>query len=364
MRFIFILLTLLLFGGKALCADLKTMLGQMVMVGFHGTSLDDNITELRRQLAEGTVGGVVFYKYNIISPAQIVTLTSGFQEIRKQSSPPILLAVDEEGGAVQRLTAAKGFEDFPSNKQTAKNMTPQQAIEQYKRLARKVKSAGFNLNFAPVADMNVNPDSPVIGKIGRSFSADPAIVVKYASEFIKAHREAGILTSIKHFPSHGSAKTDSHKGFTDITNTWSNRELAPFRDIINAGLADSVMTAHVFNKSFDQSYPATMSANTLAILRKDIGYKGVIFTDDLQMHAISENYSIEEAVLIPVLAGADILIYSNFFFYDRDFPDKAVNILTQAVQNGRLSEERVRQSYERIIKMKSRISGSSQKPKN
>ncbi|WP_022851806.1 glycoside hydrolase family 3 protein [Limisalsivibrio acetivorans] len=337
---------------KAEEPDLKQMAGQMIMVGFRGTHADnESVSLLKAQIREGLVGGVVFYAYNIDNPEQTRRLNDNL----KSSAPdmhPLFTAVDEEGGKVQRLRDKKGFEDFPSHQSVSEGMNAVQAEKLYSKLARMVKDAGFNVNFAPVVDLNVNPDSPAIGRIGRSFGRDSDTVTEYAESFIKAHREMGVITSIKHFPGHGSAMTDSHKGFTDVTDTWSKDELQPYKALLDAGMVDSIMSAHVFNKKIDTEYPATMSNKQIGMLRKGIGYDGVLFTDDLQMGAVSDNYGLETAVVRSVSAGADVLIYSNYFEYVPDFPEKAVGYILKGVESGELSRGRIEEAYRRIMQLK------------
>ncbi|WP_164885348.1 glycoside hydrolase family 3 protein [Geovibrio thiophilus] len=338
-------------SGMCLSADLSVMTGQMIMIGVKDTS-PEGISLVKTQIAEGKIGGVVLYKYNIENPRQIRRFNNDLKKAAGNGSPVLFTAVDQEGGRVQRLVPEKGFGRYLSHQETAAKLTPEQAFEQYFKMASEAAAAGFNVNFAPSADLNVNPDSPIIGRLGRSFSADAGTAVVYAGEFVKAHNKAGIAASIKHFPGHGSAMSDSHLGFTDVTDTWTEKELEPFRLLIEKGLAPSVMTAHVFNAKIDPVYPATMSEKHLGILRERMGYDGVIFTDDLQMGAVRDNFPLEEVIVRAVQAGADVLVYSNFFFNDPDFPHKAADIIKKAVEDGRISIGSIERSYARILELK------------
>lgn len=342
---------LICFPFASFSAELEKMIGQMVMVGFKSTDAE-GIGELESQIKEGRVGGVILYGYNVESPAQVRRLNDSLKALAGKGNPVLFTAVDQEGGKVQRLTRGKGFESFPSHAKIAEDYSPARAYNVFSVLAKTVKDAGFNVNFAPSVDLNINPDSPVIGKIGRSFSADPSRAVLYAEEFITAHSEINVATSLKHFPGHGSAKTDSHLGFTDITGTWSRVELEPFKALISKGVVSSVMTAHVFNGRIDTDYPATMSSKHLALLRDDLGFDGVIFSDDLQMGAVRDNYDLETALVKAVQAGVDVLVYSNFFFYDPLFPEKASAILTEAVKKGEIDIKNIEASYKRILRLK------------
>ncbi|OPZ90649.1 MAG: putative lipoprotein YbbD precursor [candidate division TA06 bacterium ADurb.Bin417] len=223
-------------------------------------------------------------------------------------------------------------------------------------MARLLKEIGFNLNLAPVVDLNINPDSPAIGRKERAFAADPATVVRYASAFIRAHRRAGLLTALKHYPGHGSAAEDSHLGLTDVTATWTAAELEPYRRLIRAGLADAVLTAHVIQAGVDPDWPASLSTRHLKEnLRGKLGFRGVIITDDLQMGAVSRLYSFEEAVVRALDAGSDILLFANYFTPDREAPARAGRAILAAVRAGRLSPERIDQSYQRVLRFKSRL---------
>ncbi|TYB90424.1 MAG: glycoside hydrolase family 3, partial [Kosmotoga sp.] len=197
---------------------------------------------------------------------------------------------------------------------------------------------------------------PAIGALERSFSKNPDTVIKYAEAFITAHRKFNILTTLKHFPGHGSALSDSHKGVTDITKTWSEYELKPFKSLINKNLADSVMVGHLFNRYLDKRYPATLSHKVIGnILRKQLGFAGVVISDDLQMEALSKYYSMKEIVIKSVKAGCDILIFANYFNPDKHLPKKVISILKQAVKNNVVDKQNIENSYRKIMKLKEKI---------
>ncbi len=299
---------------------------RLVMVGFRASAYDDaDLDILKSQIEKGLVAGVVLYGYNIDSREQTRKLIAGLNS-HNHTDIPLLIAVDEEGGRVQRLTSAKGFHDEPSPQYLAEHYTPEQAEKIYEQMAKDLADVGFNMNFAPVVDLNVNPQSPVIGAIGRSYGADTETVVKYAEAFIRAHRKYGVLTCLKHFSGHGSAMTDSHMGFTDVTDTWNEKELEPYKILIKEGYADMIMTAHVFNANIDPKYPATLSAKHIKLL-KDMGYKGIVISDDLQMGAINDNFGFDETVKKSFEAGNNILLFSNYFFYEKRYPEKVRKVL-------------------------------------
>lgn len=299
---------------------------RLVMVGFKASDYkDSDLDVLKKQIADGQVAGVVLYGYNIVNKEQTKKLIAELKSYNK-SDVPLLIAVDEEGGTVQRLSREKGFADEPSPQYISEHMTPQQAEKVYEGMAKELADVGFNMNFGPDVDLNINKESPVIGARGRSYGRDVNTVVTYAKAFIDAHRKYGVVTCLKHFPGHGSAKTDSHKGFTDITDTWTPEELEPYRILIKDGYADMIMTAHVFNSTIDNKYPATLSGKYTKMLH-DMGYNGVIVTDDLQMGAINDNYSFEDTVKRAAGNGKTILLFSNYFFYEKHYPEKVRAVL-------------------------------------
>jgi beta-N-acetylhexosaminidase len=212
----------------------------------------------------------------------------------------------------------------------------------------------INLNFAPSVDLNINPENPIIGKMERSFSSDPQIVTDNVRIWVNEHKKCGIISSLKHFPGHGSSKTDTHLGLTDVTDTWTEAELLPYKTLIHEGVCDMVMTSHVFNSKLDPEYPATMSKAILTgILREQLGYKGVIVTDDMAMGAIVEQYSFEEALEKTVNAGADILILSNNGKeYDPEVAKKAIDIIYQFVSEGKIQKQTIEDAYNRIMALK------------
>jgi beta-N-acetylhexosaminidase len=223
-------------------------------------------------------------------------------------------------------------------------------------MAQVLKTHGVNLNIAPVVDLNTNPSNPIIGDLERSFSADPDVVTRHAMAFIEAHHDAGVLCSLKHFPGHGSSTADSHLGFVDVTDTWTDAELIPYRNLIDADRADTVMTAHVFNAKLDPDVPATLSKRVITgILRERLGFDGVIITDDMLMGAIANYYDFARSLEAAIDAGADILAIANNSIYDPDIADKAHRAVRSAVEAGRISESRIDESYRRIAALKARL---------
>jgi len=205
-------------------------------------------------------------------------------------------------------------------------------------------------------DMNVNPDNPVIGKVERSFSAEPRVVANQAAIIIEEHRKQGIISTLKHFPGHGSSKADSHKGFVDVSDTWKPDEIKPYADLIAKGNVDMIMTAHIFNARLDSSVPATLSKRIITgILRDSLKYQGVIISDDMQMGAITDHYGLETALEKCINAGVDIVCFGNNLQYDPDIITKATSIIKRLVVEGKIPRTRIDESYKRITTLKNTL---------
>ena len=229
--------------------------------------------------------------------------------------------------------------------------------------ASTLSGLGININFGPVVDLASNPDNPIIAKYGRAFSANEDSVIIFAKEFIKQHHRYNVLTSLKHFPGHGSSKDDTHLGIADVTNTWEERELKPYKSLIDSGYVDAIMTSHIVNRKLDQEgNPGTLSANILdGILRKRLKFNGVIFTDDMQMHAITKHYGLEDAIKLAINGGVDIMTFSNNIQgSDERTVDKVHSIIKEFVKKGVIKKERIDESFTRIMKMKGRLEQANQ----
>jgi beta-N-acetylhexosaminidase len=341
-------------------ALLDTMIGQMIMVGFSGSSeRDAGVAAVRDQLNKGTIGGVVLYPENIGRPPELRGLTAFLRNAK--SSPVPFIAVDQEGGLVQRLTKQNGHSYFPSAFSVGRNpsfASPDSVEKLYAAMAAELAEAGFNLNFGPVVDLNLNPWNPVIGQRDRSFGADPNTVTMLARAFITAHRNADIVTVAKHFPGHGSSRADSHKTLPDVSDTWKEIELEPYRNLAKEGMLDAVMIGHLYHPRFSdgEKLPASLSRRAVEALRASyIGFDGVVVSDDLEMGAVSQNYSFEERVIKAVNAGTDLLVFSNVFGRDPELGPKIHAVIADAVRDGRISRVRVEEAYGKIKMLKRRL---------
>ena len=339
---------------------LRDMIGQMLLVGFRGTAVDGD-SPILRDIREHNLGGVILFdrdvqlqsaERNIQSPEQVRALTASLQA---SARVPLFVAVDQEGGRVRRFKEAQGFPPSPSAKAMGQGTTAQTRLEG-ERTGKLLADLGVNLNFAPVADVDINPQSPAIGALERSFSADPDLVALHADAFCRGLLAQGVLPCLKHFPGHGSASVDSHRGLTDISATWTSAELRPYEMLIPLKASPLIMTGHLFLRQLDDAYPSTLSRAVLTgLLRQRLGFEGVIVSDDMQMRAIADHYGQAEALLLAVEAGVDVLVFGNNLDYDPEIVPKAIDILVKAVEDGRLSPERIEASHDRILAAKQQL---------
>jgi len=331
--------------------SLETMIGQILMVGFHGDKASQ-IEPILEAISNEKIGGVLLLGRNISSPEQLQELTKSLQEASKT---PLLIAVDQEGGKVARLNASNGFEDFPSALSVGSEMDLVAAKSLYSRLAHTLKGHGINYNLAPVVDIQ-NSLAPIIGAKERAFSSYPISVSLYARAFVDAHTEAGVATSLKHFPGHGSARADSHTDITDVSLSWEFDELRPYFDMIQTKKAKSIMVAHVYLKRFDLEYPATLSkAIVNGVLRKEMGYDGMVISDDLMMKGVSKEFNLAQRLSLAINAGIDMLIISEPKLNGASTIEQVNHLLLKAVERGEIKEESIKNAYERIMALKKEL---------
>lgn len=349
--------------------NLRDKIAQMIILGFPQAIVNDN-DEIIKSIEEENLGGVILFDYNfktktfdknIKNPEQVRTLTHNLQFAAHQGNQkhhrealPLIISVDYEGGKVNRLKDSYGFPMTVSAEQFT-SLSESEAKSQAKIMAKTLKSNGFNLNFAPVLDINVNPDNPVIGKLGRSFSAYPEEVIYRSQLQANAFKEKGLGIAYKHFPGHGSSTSDSHLGFVDVTNTWQAYELTPYQALIgHMDEKDIIMAAHIINRQLDNSgLPATLSKEILTgLLRERLGFNGVIITDDMQMKAISENYGLEESLVLAINAGADMFIFGNQLSQNEMPAKTLIDLIEKNVKDGKISETRINEAYSHIRSFK------------
>lgn len=327
------------------------------MVGFSGKTLTDTV--ILNDLQTRGVGSVILFSGNIESPTQLNQLTT---QLHSLSLTPLFIAIDQEGGRIARLRETNGYTATYSAYQIGTIFNDESINRTWASLmAGWLKDAEINLNLAPVADVNINPESPAIGYLDRSFSNIPDTVYNHCNWFIDEFHQKNILNCLKHFPGHGSATTDSHLGFTDITNTWADSELIPYIKLIQNGYDDFIMSGHLFNAEIDSVYPASLSNKTLTgLLRDSLGFDGLIITDGMFMGAISNNYTFDEAVELAINAGNDILLYTTNKLSGKSLVDSVVGIVMNKISEGKITEQRINESYNRIILKKQQLTNVNQ----
>ncbi len=353
--------------------SLRDKIGQMLIIGFEGSHVDKQ-SAIINTIQKDNIGGVILFDYNpktkqfdknIENPEQIRQLNTQLQQANQRAqhkyhrpSLPLLISIDYEGGTIgTRLNQSQGFpETFSAAKVSQMSLNDVNKVTE--TMAITLQNAGFNLNFAPVVDVNVNPDSPIIGKVNRSFSENPDEVTKYAMIYSQAYLSHNVQCAYKHFPGHGSATGDSHLGFVDVSDTWQAEELEPYEQLLGQDQAcNMVMTAHLVNRQLDESgLPATLSHKILTgLLREKLNFKGVIITDDMQMKAISDHYPLDEALTLAINAGADMMIFGNQLSDEPQDPEELIDIIESKVRSGEISEQRINEAYRHIRAMKETI---------
>lgn len=335
--------------------SLDIKIGQMILIGFPGTTVDAKVLE---EVRSGKVGSIIFFEKNIPAANSFIAMKKVTWTYQNAALIPLLIGIDQEGGRVNRLKNKYGFPSSITAAAMGKSGTLDSVRLYAEATATTLAGLGFNINFAPVVDLASNPDNPIIARYGRAFSARQDSVTLMAVEFIKQHHKYGILTSLKHFPGHGSSKDDTHLGIADVTNTWSEEELKPYKNLIDSGYADAVMTSHIVNRTLDKAgNPGTLSADILnGILRQRLNFNGVVFSDDMQMHAITKHYGLEETIKLAITAGVDIMTFSNNISGTEERTvDMVHQIIKDFVNRGVISPERIDQSYRRVMKLKERL---------
>lgn len=321
-----------------------------LLVGWRGSRID-RTDPLVQAIVRGQVAGVLLFdrdvltggERNVIDPQQLRTLIADLQAI---SPRPLIVAIDQEGGQVQRLRAERGFRETPAAAKLGAG-APTVAAAAFEAQAAQLAELGVTLNFAPVVDLAVNPDNPIIAGKARSFGADPTLVTRLASLALAAHARHGVAAALKHFPGHGSSRADSHLGFVDVSATWQAEELIPYRELITQ--APAVLVAHVSLQQFDPQLPASLSkAIVSGLLRHELGYTGAVVTDDLQMKAITDLWPFPASAVLALQAGCDLLVYGNNLTWQPQVADGVEQAVERALADGTLSESALRASWERV----------------
>ncbi len=332
------------------------MIGNMLIVGFEGEKLPK---EIKEDILKYHLGGVILFDKkggrvkNIKNPSQLRNLTKDIKKTALKEGYKILICIDEEGGRVQRLKK-EGFIDTPSAFYIGKKDNLKYTKTVYEKLSKELFDNGFNCDFAPVVDIAVNPKNKVIVKAKRSYG-NLKRVIRHSEIFIKALKKRGIVSVLKHFPGHGSSFGDTHRGFVDVTKSWKKEELLPYSYFIRKNLADMVMIAHIYNKKLDKKYIATFSSKIKEdLLRKKLGFRGVIVSDDMQMKAVSRYWSLKDALTLAINSGTDMLIFANQGKSDIKV-SKIVKIIYNQILNKNIKIDRIIEANKKIERLKKSI---------
>lgn len=324
--------------------SLDDKIGQLVIVGLDGFTMDNNINNL---IKEHKVGGIILFKTNVDNSKQLIDLTNSLKTSNFQNKTSLFISVDEEGGRVSRMP--NEINNFPSNKFIGKRNNNNLSYNIGKTIAEELNDFGFNMNFAPVLDINSNANNPVIGD--RSFGSNPGIVSKLGIKTMNGMRDNNIIPVVKHFPGHGDTSVDSHIGLPIVSKdltTLNNFELIPFKEAIKNNV-DAIMVSHILLNKIDANNPASMSKTIITnILRKSLKFTGVVITDDMTMGAIIKYNDIGKAAVKSFNAGSDIILVCHEYSNEIE----VINSLKKAVKDKTISESRLNESVYRILKLK------------
>ncbi len=332
--------------------SLEEKIGQMLLVGIDGTVLDD---QAKKMISEDKVGGIILYKNNIQDLKSMVSLVNSMKESNSGNPTPLFMSVDQEGGKVNRMP--KEYASIPSNGKVGSSNNANAAEMMGKLFAREVNSAGFNMNFAPVLDINSNPDNPVIGD--RSFGSSAELVSTLGIAEMKGIASEGVVPVVKHFPGHGDTSVDSHLDLPIVNKTaeeLAKLEWLPFQAAIKEG-TDAVMVAHILFPNLDPDKPASLSSKIIGeLLRGEMNYQGLVITDDLTMGAIMKNYDLAAAAVDTINAGSDILLIAHGY----DNEKRVLETLLDNVKKGKIQETRIDESVYRILALKAKYNLSDE----
>ena len=340
--------------------SIKRLIGQLIIAGFRGKTIE-SATNIKQYIEDYNLGGIILYDQdiavggdgtrNIESPNQVRKLIAHLQNLSKNS---LIVAIDQEGGEVNRLRSVYGFDDTPAWKNIG-TLQNELITKQFSQsIASTLSNLGINLNFAPVLDLDYGRKTS-IGQSARSISKNPKIVIKHSKIFIQEHQSEKIMTCGKHFPGLGSASGDTHEGFTDISDSWSVKDLIPFDEMIQSDDLDMVMVSHAFNTELDSKYPSSLSKRIINdMLRNDLGFTGPVICDDPSMRAISDHYDLHDTFELMLNAGIDLFCLGNNLIYDPDYIPRSIDVICDLVKSGKITEKRIMESIDRINAIKER----------
>lgn len=354
-KFFLFFFIVFVFSARAQKLTLDEKIGQMILMGFPKGEVDPILI---KGIQSGKVGNVIYFEKNLPTQNTIALVQKMNEEYQAAAKIPLLIGIDQEGGRVNRMKTKYGFPRSVTATYLGKSKSLDSARYYASNTAKAMKNVGFNINFAPCVDLAINPDNTVIVKVERSFSKNADTVILFATEVVKAHRKQGILTALKHFPGHGSSLADTHFGAADVTTTWNEIEIKPYRIMLADGDVDAVMSSHIVNSSLDpKGLPGTLSKRIIdSLLRKTLGFNGVVFSDDMQMKAVAANFSREEMVKLAINAGVDILCFSNNVPVNEQVTyDELHSIIKKLIANKEITEARIDESCKRVLALKKKL---------
>jgi beta-N-acetylhexosaminidase len=320
--------------------NLKQLVGQLFIVGFNGYSVP---AEFKEFIQEYSLGGTIYFKRNVQSPAQLAELSNELQfSCRSAETPPLFISIDHEGGKINRLV--KPFTKFPGNDYLGELGSPKIGFEFGAVIAKELKAVGVNVNYAPVVDVNSNKDNPIIKT--RAFSSDPEVCGRLGSAVCRGIQKMGVMAVAKHYPGHGDTKEDSHFHLPKVDKSLDDLEkleLIPFRRVIRSRV-EGIMTAHILNTAIDPEFPCTLSEKSIGILRNTLRYQKLIIADDMEMKAIADHFTTEQAAVLAVNAGCDLLIYKG----DAGIPLASIEAVIKAVEKKAIPMEKIEAANARI----------------
>lgn len=339
------------------CMDIK--IGQMIMLSQGSTTyLDEQLIE---DIKQYKIGGIVLFEHNITQPRgasnpmaaeQLRARHDSLQVIAGDGGIPLFISIDHEGGQVNRLRTAYGFPPTVSAGHLGQLSSRDSTLFWAAQSAQTLEKIGINLNYAPTLDLIIDSRNPISNR-DRCFSSNADSVAIQGRWWIAEHHKRGVISAVKHFPGHGSSLGDSHKGVTEITATWHDRELVPYQKLIDNRYRGMIMVGHLFNQKLDSIYPSSLSKQTIqGLLRDRMGFQGVVITDALNMAAITDNYTLEQVIILAIDAGVDILMIlqnKNHTIAD------ATAIIHRGLANGMIDPKRIDQSFARIMKLKQHL---------
>ena len=343
---------------------LRREVARMLLVGFTGNTINSQ-SDAARYVRDLHVGGVILFDLdltgtrklgsrNVTSKEQLTQLTSDLQSCADE---PLIIAADQEGGLVCRLKTQYGFKPTVNALYLGTTDNRDTTMFYAQQIAQELSQCGVTLNLAPVLDVHLD-NNPHLGHYKRCFSTDVDVITRHAAWMIDAHHSQGVLCAVKHFPGQGNATGDSHLELVDVTNQWTPQELEPYKRLIAQNKIDVVMTAHIYNHQLDPDYPATLSSKTIGgVLRDQLGFDGVVVSDDMYMEGILSQHSVPEAFALAINAGVDLLLVGNNIDtgFEANRPFQLVDMIVDLVKTGRVPYERIHQSSERIKRLKTKI---------